>query len=149
MQLESAGRRLQTQQARPVTTRSRLSFPTNLVEKVGLENDWDKAAPPSTCSLFFEKARRGTATGNKPPRSPRPTGPDRTDGDRGAGATPAGAATPPPEERGAPHPRSGTGGAHGGEEAGLLGCVEKAQWGCPLPAVSSSGRCNTSLIVGH
>jgi hypothetical protein len=37
MQLESARRRLQTRQARPVTTRPRLSFPTNLVERVGHE----------------------------------------------------------------------------------------------------------------
>jgi hypothetical protein len=44
MQLESARRRLQTQQARPVTTRSRLSFPTKLVERVGHEKHWDKAA---------------------------------------------------------------------------------------------------------
>ena len=44
MQLESARRRLQTQQARPVTTRSRLSFPTNLVERVGHEKHLDKAA---------------------------------------------------------------------------------------------------------
>jgi hypothetical protein len=58
-----------------------------------------------------EKARRSTAPGTEPPRSPRPTGHD------GPGRTPAG-----PQSRGAaPHPRSGEEGAHGGGEAGLLG----------------------------
>jgi hypothetical protein len=35
MQPESARRRPQTQQARPVTTRMPLSFPTSLLERVG------------------------------------------------------------------------------------------------------------------
>jgi hypothetical protein len=37
MQLEIARRRLQTQQARPVTTRTRLKSPTNLIGMIGHE----------------------------------------------------------------------------------------------------------------
>jgi hypothetical protein len=41
-------------QALPVTTRSRLSFPTNLVERVGHEKHWDKAAPTGDVSRVQE-----------------------------------------------------------------------------------------------
>jgi hypothetical protein len=63
MQLESARRRVQTQQACPVTTRSRRSFPTNLVERVGHEKHWDKAADLLALSWTGNHCQVPTLTG--------------------------------------------------------------------------------------